>query len=101
MTRVRINDAAIDVAVGTTLLDAVEAAAVPIASECGGSGRCGLCRVRVVSGSSRLSPMDRVEREALGDEAGDKARLACRAVVTQRGALRIAVPSPSEVHDSE
>ena len=73
MTRVRINDVAIDVAIGTTLLDAVEAAAVPIASECGGSGRCGLCRVRVVSGSSRLSPMDRVEREALGDEAGDKA----------------------------
>ena len=43
---------------GTTLFDAASWNGVAIDSTCGGHGTCKKCKVRVVSGSAELSPVD-------------------------------------------
>ena len=67
------------VAPGSTLLEAAHAAGVSVDAPCGGTGRCGSCRVRAEGG---LTPLSRDEQELLGG-AGIAAgkRLACRARV--------------------
>lgn len=50
-----------------------------IMHQCGGKAQCGTCRIEIVSGAERLSPVRPAERERLGDEmlkAGR--RLACQ-----------------------
>ena len=46
-------DTAIEVAPGTTILDAARAAGLPIKATCGGDGTCGECIVQVTSGKFR------------------------------------------------
>ena len=79
----------VTVPVGTTLLDAANAAGVRIDAPCGGVGRCGACRV-VASGE--LSPLTADEGDVLGG-AGVAAgkRLACRARAL--GAVTVTVRS--------
>jgi len=62
---------------GTTLFDAASWNGVAIDSTCGGHGTCKKCKVRVVSGSSELSPVD--PRAFSPDELRNGWRLACRA----------------------
>lgn len=68
------------VPIGSTLLEAARLAGVDIDAPCGGSGRCGSCRV---SAEGSLAPLTHDEGELLGGAgvAGGK-RLACRARVT-------------------
>jgi len=70
----------VEVAPGSTLLEAARAAGVALEAPCGGSGRCGSCRVRA---EGSLTPLSRDEQELLGG-AGIAAgkRLACRARVS-------------------
>lgn len=71
---------------GISLLEFSRLGDVPHAHVCSGRGRCGTCRVRVVSGADRLSPPDEAERLTLkrvGAEEGD--RLACQALVLGTG----------------
>ncbi len=86
----------VDVAVGTSLLDAARRAGVGISSICGGEATCGRCRVVVMNGP--VSPHQAVEREFLSQlelDAGE--RLACRAHA--RGDVKVAVPRMSLVSD--
>ena len=62
---------------GTTLFDAASWNGVAIDSTCGGHGTCKKCKVRVVSGSAELSPVD--PRAFSPDELRNGWRLACRA----------------------
>jgi uncharacterized 2Fe-2S/4Fe-4S cluster protein (DUF4445 family) len=62
---------------GTTLFDAASWNGVAIDSTCGGHGTCKKCKVRVVSGSAELSPVD--PRAFTPDELRNGWRLACRA----------------------
>ena len=80
---------------GTSLLDAAQKAGVSIASDCGGMGRCGKCKVAVQKGVSSLSPR---EREYLTpDEIRQKIRLACQAVVKAPAVVSLlALPSGKE-----
>ena len=80
---------------GTSLLNAAQKAGVSIASECGGMGRCGKCKVVVQKGVSSLSPR---EREYLTpDEIRQKIRLACRAAVKAPAVVSLlALPSGKE-----
>lgn len=72
---------------GETLLHAAQAAGVGLNAVCGGLGRCGTCRVRVLSGEvSRPTEAER-EHEAEGY------RLACKTRV--HGDVRVDVPSES------
>jgi uncharacterized 2Fe-2S/4Fe-4S cluster protein (DUF4445 family) len=62
---------------GTTLFDAASWNGVAIDSTCGGHGTCKKCKVRVVSGSVPISPVD--PRAFEPDELRAGWRLACRA----------------------
>ncbi len=80
---------------GTSLLDASLKAGVSIASDCGGMGRCGKCKLLVQKGVSSLSPR---EREYLTpDEIREKVRLACQATVKAPAVVSLlALPSGKE-----
>lgn len=70
---------------GLTILEISRLSHVPHASVCSGRGRCGTCRVRVVSGRAALSARDDIERRTLGPGCGPEIRLACRARVLDGG----------------
>ncbi|MCL1940098.1 MAG: ASKHA domain-containing protein [Desulfovibrionaceae bacterium] len=64
-----------DVAPGTTLLEALQKAGIGPRAECGGNGRCGKCRIRV---RGNCNPPTLEERERLSPaELADGLRLAC------------------------
>ncbi|HVP19725.1 MAG TPA: ASKHA domain-containing protein [Spirochaetia bacterium] len=72
---------AVEIEHGKTLLDAAQAAGVPIGAVCGGRGTCGKCRVRILSGST--PPATEAEKDILSPSALQRAeRLACRTPVT-------------------
>ncbi len=69
---------------GLSILEVSRLSRVPHASVCSGRGRCGTCRVRVISGADALTAMDDVERWTLGAPPGEsRVRLACRARVLE------------------
>lgn len=75
---------------GLSLLTALHRAGVEVSASCGGTGRCGTCRVRVVGGHP--APPDPAESGLLGPEAlAGGARLACR-VRTVAGAVMEVTP---------
>ena len=72
-----------EVAPGTTLLDAAEAAGVELPSNCGGVCACTTCHVWVETGLASLSEIHEREDDKLQEAAGLSAhsRLACQARV--------------------
>ncbi len=78
----------VEAPVGTTLLEAVQAAGLGLDAECGGRGTCGGCRVRFLEGAPPPAPED----ELLLDPAAIKGgwRLACQVVV--KSDCRILIP---------
>ncbi len=79
----------VEVAVGDTLLGALDEAEVHLPTSCGGKGTCGLCRVRVGGDAGREEILP-VERVALKEsELSQGVRLACQFVV--RGDLAVDV----------
>lgn len=85
----------VEVEPGTSLLDAALKAGVNIASDCGGMGKCGKCKVAVQKGVSPLSPL---EREYLTpEEIRQNIRLACQAAVKSTAVVSLlALPSGKE-----
>jgi len=74
---------------GTTILQAAWEASVPLASVCGGEGRCGRCQVAILSGST--SPLNSTEQSLLtNEEIAAGLRLACQTTI--QGNLRVNVP---------
>ena len=66
----------IEVASGTTLLDAAHTAGLPVGNSCGADGTCGRCGLRVVSGS--LPPPSAREQRVLHANRVDSGlRLSC------------------------
>jgi ferredoxin len=71
-----------EVPAGTTLLDAVRAAGLPIARACTGRGLCGRCDLEILEGQGQLSPEAEDERETRErDGLCSRRRLACQARV--------------------
>ena len=72
-----------EVARGTSLLDAAEAAGVDLPSNCGGVCACTTCHVWVERGLESLSEVEEREDDKLQEAAGLSAhsRLACQAKV--------------------
>lgn len=72
-----------EVARGTTLLDAADAAGVELPSNCGGVCACTTCHVWVEAGLGALSEVEEREDDKLQEAAGLTAhsRLACQARV--------------------
>jgi ferredoxin len=84
MPQVRLlpADVAVEVPSGTTLLDAVVAAGLPIARSCGAEGICGKCALRIIAGAGALGPeADGETRIKARNRVDPELRLACRARV--------------------
>jgi uncharacterized 2Fe-2S/4Fe-4S cluster protein (DUF4445 family) len=83
----------VEVAEGTTLLEAAGAASVHVESVCGGEGVCGKCRLQVVRGSARA------DKDSLGffsaDEISEGYVLACQTRVVED--LEVIVPARSRL----
>jgi adenylate cyclase len=78
----------VEVAPGTTLLEAVRRAGLPIARACGGGGLCARCGVEVLAGGESLAPAGDAERLAKrANRIPDALRLACQVEV--RGPLLV------------
>lgn len=87
MTHIRflspLQDLTVDVAVGTTILDAAEEARAQVGHSCGGVCACSTCHVWVKKGLDSLSEQDDLEMDRL-DLAFDvraNSRLGCQAKV--------------------
>ena len=92
---------------GSILMDTLREYGVRIDAPCGGSGRCGKCRVRVMSGELDVTPED--ERFLSETEITDGVRLACTArpmadlrirVLAKPGKKIAAVAEMSNVEDT-
>lgn len=71
--------AVFDAETGLTLLELAQTSNIPHASVCRGRGRCGTCRVRVLSGAENLAQPTDVEAKVLARwNAGPDERLACQ-----------------------
>lgn len=73
------------VAPGTTLLAALQAAGEAIQSKCGGGAKCESCHVFVTAGRKSLSRITPAENEKLDAMVGisSNSRLACQALLGQ------------------
>lgn len=84
----------VEVAPDTTLLDAARQAGVLLSSECGGAGKCGQCRVRVVEGV--VSSLSENEKIILGEEIiRNGERLACCTHINSN--VKVTIPETSLV----
>lgn len=84
----------VEVAPGSTVLDAARAGAIGLASVCGGEGTCGRCRVEVLYGALP-EPAPAEWRTLSRSEIAAGQRLACRIPVA--GDMTIRVPRASLV----
>lgn len=77
----------LEVDLGETLLEACEAAAIPMESACGGFAACNSCRVDVLEGKGRLSARLPEEEPFLD---GPEQRLGCQARILGSVTVRLA-----------
>ena len=67
----------------------------PIMHKCGGRAQCGTCRIRILSGGERMSPVREPERLRLGEEAlAAGFRLACQSYAVAD--LEVEIPSAGD-----
>jgi 2Fe-2S ferredoxin len=74
---------AIEVAPGTLVIDAAEAAGVGLPANCGGVCACTTCHVWIEAGAATLSGISEREDDKLGEAMGyrPESRLGCQARV--------------------
>jgi uncharacterized 2Fe-2S/4Fe-4S cluster protein (DUF4445 family) len=84
-------DAGVQVPAGTSLLDAIRAAQLPVKASCGGKGTCGGCLVRIIKGDHRKSPSAALPNRL----AAEGYALACRVEIT--GNLTVELPEFQEL----
>lgn len=78
----------VEVVPGTTLLEAVRRAGLPIARACGGGGLCGRCGLSILAGAQALAPEGAAEARAKASNRIDPVlRLACQ--VRVQGPLEV------------
>ncbi len=85
------DDVWLNIPQGQSIFEALQNTNLVVDGECGGMGKCGKCKVKVLS---RTDPPTKVERELLDDEELKQGiRLACRTRVNQD--LEISVGEPA------
>jgi ferredoxin len=75
-----VNDRTLDVARGTRLVKAIEAAGIEIGHRCGGKARCTTCRVVVHEGGNEAMTRAEYERLLAAGLLGE-VRLSCQMVI--------------------
>jgi uncharacterized 2Fe-2S/4Fe-4S cluster protein (DUF4445 family) len=72
---------------GDTILDALQRADVEVDGDCGGLGKCGKCKIKILS---VVRPATKMERELLDEEEiKEGIRLACRTKITRDLAISV------------
>jgi ferredoxin len=99
MPKVRFlpSGAEVDVPVGSSVLEAAQAAHAPEGSACGGVCACSTCHVYVEEGAELLSEAEEDEEDIL-DKAFDvrmNSRLGCQATITRDGLVRVRISKES------
>lgn len=93
-----------EVPVGTSLLEAAQAAHAPEGSNCGAVCACSTCHVHVVEGFELLSEMEDEENDIL-DKAFDvkaTSRLGCQARLMREGQVLVRITRESvEAYENE
>ncbi len=87
----------VEVAVGTSLLQAAQKIHAPEGYACGGVCACSTCHVRVLSGAALLSTAEDEEEEIL-DKAFDvraTSRLGCQAKIQKEGVIEVEITEES------
>jgi len=95
MVRIRVvgRDEEIEAVEGSSVLQCLLGAKVPISTSCGGQATCGLCRLTVMQGKELLTPVNIKEVGHLGNVAKVvNIRLACQAKVVSEGEIVVDVP---------
>ncbi len=72
---------------GQSVLDALTKSGIYISAVCGGQGRCGKCKIRLIQGSCEPSPEDK--RFFTEEELAEGFRLACTAYPAEDCTLRV------------
>jgi uncharacterized 2Fe-2S/4Fe-4S cluster protein (DUF4445 family) len=68
---------------GDTVFAVARQAGIPITTACGAKATCGLCRVKIISGETSISPINDVEKKHLGNVYFiTKLRLSCQTRVS-------------------
>jgi 2Fe-2S ferredoxin len=81
LVRFTLEDMDVEVPVGSSFLDVVEASGADVTFGCR-NGTCGTCRLRIEEGAANVAPMNREERDFLGSlEAGPCERLGCQLTI--------------------
>jgi len=90
--KVSPNDLWLKVRQGETVWEALQKAGVELGGECGGLGKCGKCKVKVLSS---IGPPSREERELLNEEELRQGiRLACRTKIEKDLVIFTGEPEP-------
>jgi 2Fe-2S ferredoxin len=73
----------VEVAQGTSLLEAILQTDAKFPHKCGAEAKCGSCHIFVHDGRKTISKMQRIENERLDSLVGvsSKSRLACQAMI--------------------
>lgn len=89
MTKIIINDVAMEGAVGETLLTVARRNAAHIGFVCDGRGICATCLCKVHEGADQLTPLNSVERNWLTEgQVAEGDRLACQAQISGVGTIK-------------
>ncbi|HOV88066.1 MAG TPA: ASKHA domain-containing protein [Syntrophobacteraceae bacterium] len=72
-----------------TLLDVLLATGFSVSADCGGKGRCGRCKVKVVEGATELPPSQTEMRRLSEEELAAGFRLACQQKVAEGLVLEV------------
>ena len=91
------QDVAVDMPVGSTILDAARKAGAPEGDACGGVCACSTCHIYVEQGSDLLSEASEDEEDIL-DKAFDvrlNSRLGCQAKVVEDGEVEVRISKES------
>lgn len=75
---------------GRSLLISLLNADQPIHTVCGGKAACGCCRIRIIAGGGKLSPVNQYEKARLGAEMIKEGyRLACQTYALRDVAIHL------------
>lgn len=89
VARIEVNESrTVEGRLGEKLLDALNAAGIPLPSACGGKGTCGQCQVAVVRSAPPPLPTEQARLSPRALAGGE--RLACQ--LTLRGDLAVRIP---------
>jgi ferredoxin len=90
ISKVEINDEAVEARLGERLLDVARRNASHIGFYCDGNGLCTMCECKVLSGADQLNPPNATEQVWLNEERlADGYRLGCQAALRGVGPVQV------------